>query len=160
MTCVCNCADRWAQLTAAKPAWTEPHAADELDVSIAQYYAAIKSGRGGLYIAVCRGKVGLPFLAVGLQMRIRRQLCQLTPWDGTLQCASGACRAVQVSEGINFADEHARAVVVLGVPYPSLKDSKVNLKKQYNSHPANRRRGLVSGEDWYALQAYRAMNQV
>ena len=38
---------------------------------------------------------------------------------------------MQVSEGINFADAHARAVVVLGVPYPSLKDAKVMLKKQH-----------------------------
>ena len=65
-----------------------------------------------------------------------------------------------MSEGINFADENARAVVVLGIPYPAFKDSKVMLKKQFNSHPRNRQRGLVSGDEWYSLQAFRAMNQV
>jgi fanconi anemia group J protein len=67
---------------------------------------------------------------------------------------------LQVSEGINFADEHARAVVLLGVPYPNLKDCKVKLKRDFNNHPTNRQRGLISGDDWYTLQAYRAMNQV
>lgn len=65
-----------------------------------------------------------------------------------------------MSEGINFADAHARAVVVLGIPYPNVKDSKVTLKKKFNSHPRNKQRGLVSGDEWYSLQAYRAMNQV
>ena len=64
-----------------------------------------------------------------------------------------------MSEGINFADEHARAVVVLGIPYPNMKDSKVKLKKAFNSHPRNRQRGLVPGDEWYSLQAFRAMNQ-
>ena len=66
----------------------------------------------------------------------------------------------QVSEGINFADEHARAVVLLGIPFPAFKDAKVRQKKAYNSHPRNRARGLISGDEWYSLQAYRAMNQV
>lgn len=66
----------------------------------------------------------------------------------------------QVSEGINFVDEHARAVVLVGVPYPNLKDSKVTLKRHFNNHAKNRDRNLISGDDWYTLQAYRAMNQV
>ena len=65
-----------------------------------------------------------------------------------------------MSEGINFADEHARAVVLLGIPYPAAKDSKVVLKRAYNSAPTNRARGLVDGMHWYNLQAFRAMNQV
>jgi hypothetical protein len=30
----------------------------------------------------------------------------------------------QASEGIDFADDNARAVVVLSIPYPNLKDTK------------------------------------
>ena len=63
-----------------------------------------------------------------------------------------------MTEGL--ADEHARAVVLLGIPFPAFKDAKVKQKKAYNSHPRNRQRGLISGDDWYSLQAYRAMNQV
>jgi fanconi anemia group J protein len=108
-------------LCAKKPVWVEPHGATELDESIRDYQAAIAQGHGGMYIAVCRGKV---------------------------------------SEGINFSDGNARAVVVLGIPFPNYKDAKVQLKKTFNSAPTNQQRGLISGNDWYNLQAYRAMNQV
>jgi hypothetical protein len=67
---------------------------------------------------------------------------------------------LQVSEGINFADEHARAVVLVGIPYPGYKDTKVEQKKMYNDHKESQARGVVSGSKWYNLQAFRAMNQV
>ena len=67
---------------------------------------------------------------------------------------------LQVSEGINFADCHARAVVLLGIPYPAYKDTKVEQKKAYNDHKDSQARGLVTGTKWYNLQAFRAMNQV
>ena len=31
----------------------------------------------------------------------------------------------QVSEGLNFADDNARAVISVGIPYPAAKDLKV-----------------------------------
>jgi hypothetical protein len=46
---------------AVKQTWMEPHSADELERTISGYYAAIKSGKGALYLAVCRGKVLVPF---------------------------------------------------------------------------------------------------
>lgn len=44
--------------------WTEPQGgtAEELEQSIQEYYAAIKDGRGGIFFAVCRGKVRLHHL--------------------------------------------------------------------------------------------------
>ena len=33
----------------------------------------------------------------------------------------------QVSEGLDFADGNARAVLVVGIPYPHIKDRKVCL---------------------------------
>lgn len=32
---------------------------------------------------------------------------------------------VQASEGIDFADQHARGVILLGIPFPAVKDTKV-----------------------------------
>ncbi|KAK4535005.1 hypothetical protein CDCA_CDCA03G1030 [Cyanidium caldarium] len=72
------------------------------------------------------------------------------------------CRG-KISEGINFADQYARAVIVVGVPYPNTQDLFIQLKKQYNDdrhalwgaglHP------VPDGSQWYALQAYQAVNQ-
>ena len=66
------------------------------------------------------------------------------------------CRG-KVSEGIDFADANARAVVIVGIPYPNVKDKQVELKRQYNNEGA--RRGLLSGDQWYSQQAFRALNQ-
>jgi len=96
--------------------------AEKLDEAIRTYYRAIASGKGGLFLAVCRGKV---------------------------------------SEGINFADANARAVVIVGIPFPNAMDAKVDLKKRYNEwHTKHGGKALVSGGEWYSLQAFRAMNQV
>lgn len=42
----------------------------------------------------------------------------------------GVCRG-KVSEGLDFADMNGRAVMVVGLPYPPLKEPKVVLKKRY-----------------------------
>ena len=36
----------------------------------------------------------------------------------------------KASEGIDFSDDKARAVIICGIPYPALNDSKVKLKKK------------------------------
>ena len=61
---------------------------------------------------------------------------------------------MQVSEGLDFADGHARAVLVLGIPYPNVKDTKVGMKKKYNDE-GSRSRTLLSGDLWYMQQAFR-----
>ena len=40
------------------------------------------------------------------------------------------CRG-KVSEGIDFADRHARAVFIVGIPYPSAYSLDVVLKKRH-----------------------------
>ena len=35
------------------------------------------------------------------------------------------------SEGFDFTDEMARMVILVGIPYPPIKDLKVELKKAY-----------------------------
>lgn len=75
-------------------------------------------------------------------------------------CFLAVCRG-KVSEGIDFADADARAVVITGIPYPSVKDPKVNLKKKFlDSQPrfANELKNL-SGTEWYNLEAFRTVNQ-
>lgn len=62
----------------------------------------------------------------------------------------------KVSEGTDFANEDARAVVLVGIPFPNSKDLRVQMKREYNDlHRAR----LGNGSAWYALQAYRALNQ-
>ena len=38
---------------------------------------------------------------------------------------------MQASEGLDFADKHARAVLCIGIPFPNIKDSQVIQKRQY-----------------------------
>jgi len=40
------------------------------------------------------------------------------------------CRG-KVSEGINFSDRYARAVMIIGIPYPSVADLQIQLKREY-----------------------------
>lgn len=40
------------------------------------------------------------------------------------------CRG-KVSEGIDFSDELCRAVFMVGLPYPPLRDKRIELKKTY-----------------------------
>ncbi len=65
----------------------------------------------------------------------------------------------QVSEGLDFTDANARAVVVVGIPFPNTKDTQVELKKRYNDE--QRRKGsrqLLSGTEWYTQQAFRCIS--
>jgi len=42
----------------------------------------------------------------------------------------GVCRG-RISEGLDFSDNAARCVIVIGIPYPQMTDPKVILKKDY-----------------------------
>lgn len=60
----------------------------------------------------------------------------------------------RASEGIDFKDNFARAVIAVGIPYPSYKDLEVVCKREYNDMYKE-----VKGQVWYEIQAYRAVNQ-
>ena len=48
----------WGELATLKKVVTEPKGTGEaFDTVMKDYYGAIKKGRGGLFMAVCRGKV-------------------------------------------------------------------------------------------------------
>ncbi|GJX65205.1 fanconi anemia group J protein [Tanacetum coccineum] len=64
----------------------------------------------------------------------------------------------RVSEGIDFSDENARAVIIVGIPFPNVYDIKVSEKKKYNDAYKSSK-GLLSGNEWYCQQAFRALNQ-
>lgn len=124
----------------------------QLDEILSSYYECVDNGKKAVLLAVCRGKV---------------------------------------SEGINFSDCYARAVLVVGIPFPNTQDLGVQLKKNYQDEKLSRRITLrnedgnsclmamatststssisggnsgkgdsvLSGNDWYKLQAFRAINQ-
>ncbi|KAM3963911.1 Fanconi anemia group J protein homolog isoform 2-T2 [Aphomia sociella] len=64
----------------------------------------------------------------------------------------------KVSEGMDFKDHQARAVVTIGIPYPNTYDMAVQAKLKYNDKFA-KTRGLLPKSDWLLVQAYRALNQ-
>ena len=84
----------------------------------------------------------------------------------------------KISEGIDFADGRARAVIITGIPFPPLHDQKIKLKREYldgvkvsstmrptgeggfdESSLASQRSETISGTEWYSQQAHRAVNQ-
>ncbi|DAZ95804.1 TPA: hypothetical protein N0F65_009200 [Lagenidium giganteum] len=65
----------------------------------------------------------------------------------------------KVSEGIDFSNDNARAVLAVGIPYPSFKELQVQLKRKYQDEKSATDKRLVNGSTWYQLQAFRALNQ-
>lgn len=87
------------------------------------------------------------------------------------------CRG-KVSEGLDFANNFGRAVIITGLPYPPLMDPRVILKKLYLDicHSQDKEVLIMSqvllmvllerdsfqyldGQSWYSLEASRAVNQ-
>ena len=67
----------------------------------------------------------------------------------------------KVSEGLDFANDNGRAVVVTGIPFPNMADQRVKLKQKYldlNARAPNKVKTLT-GNEWYKQQASRAVNQ-
>ena len=64
------------------------------------------------------------------------------------------CRG-KMSEGMDFTDNQARAVFIFGIPYPSIYESDIQLKKEYNDAMKKETRG----DEWYEAQAYRSLYQ-
>lgn len=69
-------------------------------------------------------------------------------------CFLAVCRG-KVSEGLDFADQNGRAVILTGLPYPPFYDPRVIMKRDY----LDKNKKKVTGHDWYQLEATRAVNQ-
>ena len=72
----------------------------------------------------------------------------------------------KLSEGIDFTDKMARAVMVIGIPFPNWGDLRVQAKREYlnDIEKSYKNSKLVSiksmnGKEWYSAQATRATNQ-
>ena len=65
----------------------------------------------------------------------------------------GVCRG-RVSEGLDFADNAARCVIIVGIPYPQMTDCKVILKKDFLNKRAKNPElpidmKILDGKTWY-----------
>lgn len=73
----------------------------------------------------------------------------------------------KLSEGIDFTDEMARMVMMIGVPFPNMKDPKIDSKKKYLNQVKREAielkkdgaRNRYDGDKWYFVTALRAANQ-
>jgi len=119
----------WQQLFERKAIITEPKGGDQLDSAMKEFYSVIEASTTS---PTEYGQDGALFMAV--------------------------CRG-KVSEGLDFADNNARAVVCVGIPFPAFKDTLVDLKKKYNDGRRSRNPDILPGRDWYEIQAFRALNQ-
>jgi Fanconi anemia group J protein len=124
----------WQKLFDQKHIITEPKFNDKLEIVMKEFYGVIEETSRSAGGVTVHGQTGALFLAV--------------------------CRG-KVSEGLDFADNNARAVICIGIPFPAIKDTLVDLKKKYNDkrRSLNRDTSLVSGNEWYEIQAFRALNQ-
>lgn len=68
------------------------------------------------------------------------------------------CRG-KVSEGLDFKYDYARAVIIIGLPYPPVRDPKIVLKKAFLDKNRTRENQMITGDQWYTLEATRAVNQ-
>lgn len=75
-------------------------------------------------------------------------------------CFMAVCRG-KVSEGLDFCDGNGRAVIITGLPYPPSRDPRVLEKQKYLEDNRKNAKGLLglTGQQWYRLEATRAVNQ-
>lgn len=60
----------------------------------------------------------------------------------------------KLSEGQNFPDETGRAAIIVGIPYPNIKDPRIKAQREYYE---KKQKGM--GSTWYLDQAFNAVNQ-
>ncbi|KAL9448862.1 hypothetical protein AB3S75_010908 [Citrus x aurantiifolia] len=142
---------QWSRLNAKKPLFVEPKGGSQEDFEIVlkHYYNSISLGSKR---AVVRKK------------RVKREgnndLNTIESHENANKKGASflaVCRG-KVSEGIDFSDDNARVVIVVGIPFPNINDIQVSLKKKYNDTYRSSK-NLLSGNEWYCNQAFRALNQ-
>uniref|UniRef100_A0A0K0ERW9 Helicase ATP-binding domain-containing protein n=2 Tax=Strongyloides stercoralis TaxID=6248 RepID=A0A0K0ERW9_STRER len=68
------------------------------------------------------------------------------------------CRG-KMSEGIDFKDSQSRGVIIIGIPFPPLKEPKIVLKKIYLGDNLKNNPLIIPPDEWYKLEGIRAVNQ-
>jgi chromosome transmission fidelity protein 1 len=99
------------------------------------------------------------------QKRVHREPKQSSQVEATLEAYSkDACThgslllsvvGGKMSEGINFADDMARCVMVVGLPYPDITDPELKEKMATMDQTP----GGISGQAYYHSLCMRAVNQ-
>jgi chromosome transmission fidelity protein 1 len=65
----------------------------------------------------------------------------------------------KMSEGINFANDMARCVMVVGLPYPDITDPELKEKMSTMDAAAAKSKSSISGQAYYQNLCMRAVNQ-
>ncbi|KAK8353945.1 hypothetical protein V6Z12_A05G191400 [Gossypium hirsutum] len=139
---------QWSQLKARKPLFVEPRGGDqeEFETVLKGYYNSVS-------------QVKKPVLQK--RRRLKRTDDNVIESAEVTSPRGAAFLAVfrgKVSEGIDFSDDNARVVIAVGIPFPNINDKQIELKKKYNNTYRSSK-NLLSGNEWYCQQAFRALNQ-
>ncbi|KAH6799841.1 RAD3-like DNA-binding helicase protein [Perilla frutescens var. hirtella] len=144
---------QWSRLNAQKSIFVEPRGSsqDSFEDTLREYYNYIRHGHGTRKFKgkKIRGKM------LGLKNSNLVESAKGIKKEGAAFLA--VCRG-KVSEGMDFSDDNARAVVIVGIPFPNVYDIKVAQKKKFND-VFESSKNLLSGNEWYCQQAFRALNQ-
>ena len=63
-----------------------------------------------------------------------------------------------MSEGINFADDLARGIIVLGLPYPNVKSAELKEKMQFYDMRKKLYNIGISGAEYYENLCIKTIN--
>ncbi|XP_027092260.2 uncharacterized protein [Coffea arabica] len=141
---------QWSKLNAQKSLFVEPRGGsqDGLEPVLEGYYNSIHQKSKPL---------------TGRKRRCKKLDVTNGERTESSQTANGGaaflavCRG-KISEGIDFSDDYARVVVIVGIPFPNVHDIQVAQKKKFNDM-YRLSKSLLSGNEWYCNQAFRALNQ-
>ncbi|KAL5557707.1 hypothetical protein UlMin_033918 [Ulmus minor] len=141
---------QWSKLRAIKSLFVEPRGGsqDDFDSVLKDFYESTNCVKPASGRSKRSKKIGSNHLST-IQSATHANL----GGAGFL----AVCRG-KVSEGIDFSDDNARVVIIVGIPFPNINDIQVALKKKYNDAYKSSK-NLLSGNEWYCHQAFRALNQ-
>ncbi|KAK8956244.1 hypothetical protein KSP40_PGU015290 [Platanthera guangdongensis] len=140
---------QWSRLNAQKELFIEPRGSSyEFEPVLRGYYDTISGKNKRISGKIRSGP-----------KKIRKSSgCKGSPQISNRGAAFLAVCRGKVSEGIDFSDDNARIVVIVGIPFPNKNDTQVMLKKKFNDTYKSSK-NLLSGSEWYCHQAFRALNQ-
>ncbi|CDW87763.1 fanconi anemia group j protein [Stylonychia lemnae] len=70
----------------------------------------------------------------------------------------GVCKG-KLSEGIDFSDNDARCVIILGIPYSDFNDAKTVIKQEILDQKFRNKTSPINGQQWYEMDAMKSINQ-